>query len=750
MNVPRADRKAAIAATLASAAMIAFQLAGKATRDALFLSTFDLAFLPRMVVAAAMLSAALLVVLARIFARVGPARLVPALFGLSALLLLGEAVLVHQAPRAIAVVVYLHFTALGALLVSGFWALVNERFDPRAARGTIGRITAGASVGGLLGGILPERVGATGSLTAMLPILAALHLLAALLVLAVESGAKGRPAVPRSAEPGASGFRVLGRLRYLQGLGLLVALTAAAEGTLDYVFKAKVRASVGASGEDLLRLFAAFYTATALLGILIQVTALRPLLGRLGIARSAALLPAGVAAGAGVSIVLPGLAPVLLARATELVLRNSLFRAAYELMFTPIAPREKRATKVLLDVGAARVGDVVAAGVVQMTFPLAGTSAGGILLGMTMLFSAAALFVARQLHRGYAAMLAGSLKRQTADLPTEEREDAAAFLQTVGAIDLTELRINLSDVAQAEDALRVRQSGPSSQPVDRRQALNDPDAQVVVEALRDGPLTGNLIEPAIGLLAWDGVAVDSILALRAVAADHTSVLVRHLLDPDEDFAIRRRLVSVLGDLPEPGAVDGLVGALDDHRFEVRYRAGRALKRLIERAPGLTIDRERVTSVVLREVTVERSVWESRQLLDTADDDLAAPVADVVRDRADRSLEHVFALLSLVLPRTTIQLAFQALHTDNPYLRGTALEYLETVLPDGLRQRLWPFLEVGESRRPQSNRSPEAALRELLASRQSIVLALDAAGRRASGPVEADERTDERRKDGKTE
>jgi hypothetical protein len=711
--------------------MIAFQLAGKATRDALFLSTFGVALLPRMVIAAAVLSAALSVLLARAFARIGPARLVPALFGLSALLLLGEAVLVHQARSAIAVVVYLHFTALGALLVSGFWALVNERFDPRAARGTIGRITAGASIGGLLGGILPERVGATFQLTAMLPILSALHVLAALLVLGVDSGAKGRPAVPRREEPGPSGFRILGRLRYLQGLGVLVALTAAAEGTLDYVFKARAT-EVAASGEELLRLFAAFYTVTALLGLIVQVSALRALLGRLGIARSAALLPTGVAAGAGASIFLPGLAPVLLARGTEVVLRNSLFRAAYEMLFTPVAPREKRATKVLLDVGAARIGDVVAGGVVQITLPLAGTSAGGILLGTTMLFSAAALLVARQLHRGYTAMLAGSLKRQTADLPGKEREDAAAFLQTAGAFDLTELRMNLADITRAEEAARPRPSDASPQPVDRRQALNDPDSHVVREALRDGPLTADLIEPVIGLLAWDGVAGEAIHALRAAAADHTSVLVRHLLNPDEDFAIRRRLVSVLGDLPEAGAVEGLVRALDDLRFEVRYRAGRALKRLAERVPGLLIDRERVTAVVLREVTVERSVWESRQLLDTADDDLAPPVADVLRDRADRSLEHVFSLLSLILPRATIQLAFEALHTDNPYLRGTALEYLETVLPDGIRHGLWPFLERGESRPPRTDRSPEAALRELLASRQSIVLALDAAGRRAGG------------------
>ena len=84
---------------------------------------------------------------------------------------------------------------------------------------------------------------------------------------------------------------------------------------------------------------------------------LRRVLGRLGIARSAALLPAGVAAGAVGAFFIPGLTSVVVARGTEVVLRNSLFRAAYELLFTPIAPREKRATKLLLDVGAARVGD---------------------------------------------------------------------------------------------------------------------------------------------------------------------------------------------------------------------------------------------------------------------------------------------------------------------------------------------------------------------------------------------------------
>ena len=184
-----ADRRAAAAASAAATVIIALQLAAKSTRDALFLSTFGVASLPAMVIAAAVLSMVLTLILARAMARTRPGRLVPRLFLLSGMLVIAEWMLAIQFRRPAAILVYLHFNALGALLVSGFWAMVNERFDPSTARHAIGRITAGGSLGGLIGGLLPERVGAVLSLTAMLPILAGLHFLAAGLVLGVEQGA---------------------------------------------------------------------------------------------------------------------------------------------------------------------------------------------------------------------------------------------------------------------------------------------------------------------------------------------------------------------------------------------------------------------------------------------------------------------------------------------------------------------------------------------------------------------------------
>lgn len=720
-------------AVAAAGLTVAFQLAGKATRDALFLSTFGVNALPKMLIVSAVVSVGFTLGLTRVMARTGPGRLVPRLFWLSGLLLLVEWALSGPARPAAAILFYLHFGGLGALLVSGFWALVNERFDPRAARGAIGRITTGASLGGLLGGILPERIGALVGLTAMLPVLAVMHLLAGLLVLWLRRATTPQepPSPRRSAVPARSPREIFFSSRYLQGIALLVALTATAEGLLDYVFKAG--ATHAFTDETmLLRLFAAFYTGTAVLTILLQLFLLKPMLGWLGIARSAAALPAGSSLGALAALMFPGFGTVLAARAVEVVLHNSIFRAAYELLFTPVSPPEKRATKLVLDVGLARVGDVMAGALIQGAL-FVGLASATPLLFATIFLGLGALLVARQLHIGYVGALEQSLHRRAADLPVVSDEQGTTLLQSFGAFDLSELReqhLTGGGTGPADEAQQRLVIARNSAPVSRRrEGLTSSQPDMVISALESGPLRDDQVESAISLLAWDEVALRAMKALGPMAVANPAPLIAHLIDPDEDFAIRRRLVRVLADSTSAEAFAGVLQALEDPRFEVRYRAGRALARMMSQNPELRIDRETVIQAVLREVAVERGVWEGRQLIDQADDDWSPMEAEVLRDRATRSLEHVFTLLSLILPPETLRLAFHGLHTADAHLRGTALEYLESILPERVREKLWPFLEV--QRRPsQRDVTPEQALQDLLASRESIVLALAAVRRQS--------------------
>jgi hypothetical protein len=83
----------------------------------------------------------------------------------------------------------------------------------------------------------------------------------------------------------------------------------------------------------------------------------------------------------------------------------------------------------------------------------------------------------------------------------------------------------------------------------------------------------------------------------------------------------------------------------------------------------------------------------------------------------------------VLPTAPLQIAYRGLHTDDPKLRGTALEYLEGVLPQDISQRLWPFLGRDQQRAPQDVRARDEILADLLRSNESIMLNLEELRRR---------------------
>ena len=157
---------------------------------------------------------------------------------------------------------------------------------------------------------------------------------------------------------------------------------------------------------------------------------------------------------------------------------------------------------------------------------------------------------------------------------------------------------------------------------------------------------------------------------------------------------------------------------------------------MEKNQRVHIDKERTFSVVQREVAVGRPVWESRRLLDRLDDrEQRTFVDEFVQDRASQGLAHVFTLLALVLPTEPLRIAFRGLHTDDQRLRGTALEYLEGVLPPAIREGLWPFLEDRRTTR-EAPRPREEILADLLRSNQSIMLNIEELKRRAGRQAEA--------------
>jgi hypothetical protein len=721
-------------AMFCAAAVSAQFVTGKATRDALFLTSLDYTALPAMLVATSICSILLVGLNARTARRIAPGTLVPAAFVLSGLLFVVEWLLRSASPSTAAVIVYLHISGAGPLLASGFWLISSERFDPRTAKKRFGQIAGAGTFGGLLSAVLAERVAALFGAPAMLPLLAMLSFASAWLARRLAAGAEAMALPAAGAAPGAepahSAVRVIAETPYLRNLAALVLLGTTSAALVDYLFKAQAVETFG-RGDHLLRFFAVYYAATSLLTFAVQTSSSRRILERFGLAATASTPSGALLIGSLGGLVAPGFGTLLFARGSESIFRSSLFRAGYELFYTPMPAAEKRAAKSLIDVAFDRLGDAVGGGLVRLAVVLAPSIQVSAILWLAMICSAAAILAASRLNRGYIGSLESNLINRAAAVDRSNLEDES----TRELMRQLQQRNN-SDTRKAKNlALRQRRAVVNSAAA----AFSDPDVrdilslrsrdrERILEVLgREEGLKAALVPHVISLLAWEPVADHAMFALRKVAEERVGELADALVDPNQDFAVRRRLARVFSVCVSERAAAGVMLGLDDLRFDVRSQSARSLAAIIEKNPRVPVDGERIFEVVLREVAVSRPVWESRRLLEEVASE--SPLDAFVRDRAGESLAHVFTLLSLVLPREPLQIAFRSLHTDDRQLQGTALEYLEGVLPPLIRQRLWPFLERRPVRR--QNRPSQEVIAALLRSHHSILLNLEELKRRSA-------------------
>lgn len=689
------------------------QVASKATRDALFLSRFDAGVLPWAMAVSALLSLLAVFVFARATARFSPFRVVPAALLLSGMLLLGQWLLGFAWPRWAAVTLYLHVALFGATLISGFWALLAESFDPRSARRAMGPVGTGINVGAVIGGALAFLASRVLDVPAMLPLLAVLHL-ACFLALRHASPADHGAAPTGVADeaPSPVGLRVLEQTPYLRQLAAVVLLGAFLQAVLDYLLGASAAARFG-SGPALMSFFALFHTGVSVAGLALQVAAGRPSLDRLGLAGTVALHPASVVVTSAAALLWPRLWSIVLLRGAEAVLRNSLFRSGYELFYTPLPPQKTRPTKAIVDVGCDRLGTTAGSLAVLAVLALAPASPRPALLALSAAAALGTLALLPRLRQGYVSALAESLRSGAVRLDPEQAVDSTTrwtLAETRMALDrqtllreIEALRVS-SGARDAERAVPVVvpampapiESDPLLAAIHDLRSGTEPRVRRVLEA----PVEPVLLPWVLPLLAREDHFADALRYLRACAPRAIGQLVDAMLDPDQPPVVRRRLPRVLRGVPDARSVEGLLTGLEDGSLEVRAQCGLSLLRLTDRHPELRPPAERAFDAALRE--------------------LERPDAG----GGGRALEHVFALLSLALEREPVQLALRALKGTDEGLRGTALEYLENVLPEALRHRLGQVL--GEGPLPAPSRPPAEVRNELLRSRVVPRPALDVA------------------------
>ncbi len=683
--------------------VMSFLILARALREAAYLDAFDASTLPYVMGGVVALSFPAAGAFSKALEFVNPRRAMRALALLLAVAV--AAIWPFLTGSPVAVVVFYLVTAVGTvLLTSGFWLVVSEMLVVREAKRLFGLISAGGTLGVLVTGL-----GVGAAVQRIEP-----SLLVPGLVFLLLAAAGLNEFVPRDrmslnptgpTPPWTESLALIVRDDHVRTLTLVVLLVAAVGTIIDFQFKEAAQDALGGERE-LAAFFGAFYGWTGGLALVIQVFLTTRIMTRGGVAWSIVVLPLLVLFLSVGMLVAPGLVMATGLRGTDSTLKKSLFRSAVEFLWVPVRTDVRRRTKAFVDTMAENAGDGLGALIVLLLVTLGGMPSR-YLSPIVMLVCVLLLVLARRMGREYFTTLRARLAEGlTGDTLAANRPVPDGGPRTLSRLDVTRL---LSSVERggaydeaASDAPRpgsARDPGIGP-PTDRADDQPGDEVWTMLPALDDDELRRRLEDPSFVeaadagslalLLARDGLRDLAARRLAGLGESAGPELAAIVADEQADFVVRRRVAQVLGFIPGEAARDGLLAGLAAARFEVRYRAARALvqRRKGGEPPSPEVE-QAVWGAIRKELSRGRAVWELARLLDPKEhDELAGGRA---AKRGELSLEHVFRLLSLVLDSDAIRAAWRGITGDHGELGSLALEYLEQVLPEDVREKLWPFI-----------------------------------------------------------
>ena len=186
---------------------------------------------------------------------------------------------------------------LGIFLISQFWTLANDIYDPRQAKRVFGFIGGGATLGGMTGSgltaLLVERVGTVNL------ILVSAGILALCFFLILEIQRRTKPAEDEAFQTkgsvgGGEALAMLRQSKHLQLIALIIGFGALGAATLEQQLYMASAAEVG--GTDAITRFLAGITFyISLIGFIIQVYFTSRIYSLLGIGFALAVLPLATA-----------------------------------------------------------------------------------------------------------------------------------------------------------------------------------------------------------------------------------------------------------------------------------------------------------------------------------------------------------------------------------------------------------------------------------------------------------------------
>ncbi|MEY3052135.1 MAG: hypothetical protein RLY31_1920 [Bacteroidota bacterium] len=339
--------------------LISTLLIVKPTVNALFLARFGVEQLPMafllVAVAAAVVSAGYTRMLARYSLY---AILRGTIYGSMLSLLVFGSLLLWGIQESVVLYLFYCWVAIFALLsTSQFWLLANLVFNVREAKRLFGFIGAGAIAGGIAGGYLTSVLATAFRVEWLLFV--GVVLLALCLPFLGRIWERGiLPGQAREQVRWRTGrfsadehpLLLIRRSRHLSYVAGIVTLGVMVAKLVDYQFGGVAAAAIEDPGE-LTAFFGFWFSTFNVVSLLFQLFLTRWVVGLVGVGGALFFLPAFIAAAAGLLLVFPGWLPAaILLKMSDGSLKQSLNKAAMELVVLPVPTDLKHRTKTFIDV----------------------------------------------------------------------------------------------------------------------------------------------------------------------------------------------------------------------------------------------------------------------------------------------------------------------------------------------------------------------------------------------------------------
>jgi AAA family ATP:ADP antiporter len=456
---------------------------------------------------------------------------------------------------------------LGLLLISQFWTLANDIYDPRQAKRLFGFIGGGASLGGAVGAkmtsLAVQQVGAGNMVLVGAGALAACTLVVMLILKRHRMHSTADLGLEEEGVGGREALRLLRESVHIKIIALVIGFAAAGAQIIDLQLSMVAESVKGAGGEDAIAAFLAdiqFYVSIA--GFVVQVGLTRWIHRSFGLGVALLLLPVALGGSALVILATGAYWATGLARVLDATLRYTVDKTTREVLFLPLPAELKYRAKPFIDVTADRFAKAMAALLLIVLvkpwgFGLDWRRLSYASLAVMAIWIVASMFARREYLKtfrqsiGSQAIAPDTIRTEVADAATIEtlveelsNPDPAAVLYAIGMLEAFDKRNLISPLLLQHDSPQVRARA--------LRALSAVRSRIAIRW-----------KPAVERMTHDPDVDVRAAALRALAAfshEDAIVLMRRFLDdPEPRVAVTAAVGLANSSIPDD--VDAAEGAL---------------------------------------------------------------------------------------------------------------------------------------------------------------------------------------------